>query len=330
MLAEANNQPNAAFERLFLAGGVRFGDLRVAGAHPWPLTTQLCANWPDRHRCVDVLLRQAANLNFSEECQENGCGAKRQPARGYFRAKAGAGAGAAEYFSEEVPLRRIAHTAIDPRRLTVAPAQFHSLQVLEAGTLFEGLVHANPPAADTLLETLGDGLIVRVGKARTRGQGRVRLRVWAEPPLTDMRERLDGLNDTAARLPGFAGQLLFSCTLDAPALVPDRWLMANPRLEAAQIDSRLADFRLLGWASRLVQIAGWHPVAELPKSENWAIAPGSAFLYGRSCTGSADERETLAGTLLDVEAAGVGELVELGYGEATFCANLHWKRTELP
>jgi CRISPR-associated protein Csx10 len=337
LLAENDHQLTPAFHQLFLENQVRFGDLRITGATPWPLTAQLCAQHPNTHRPTDILLRLAANLPFADECGDQGCRAKRQPARGFqlLRNNSEHPGLDPEFRTEPVLTRRIAHTAIDPERLTVVSGQFHSLQVLEESQTFQGYVHASDEAAATLLLTTGRGLKLRAGKGRTRGHGHIRLRLTPDPaPEVDatngIRERLAGLNAQAQTHAALQNQLLFSCTLDSPAVVPDRWLMANPKLNAAQIDPRLHAFELLGWAARLVHIAGWHPVSELPKSEISAIAPGSAFLYGRTATNDPSELANLAQILQEVTQSAIGEMTEQGFGEVTFCAPLHWQRADLP
>ena len=73
----------------------------------------------------------------------------------------------------------------------------------------------------------------------------------------------------------------------------------------------------------MIQLSGWNAQAQLPKSDTWAIAPGSAFLFKRKYEGDPDaEFERLAQILAKAEE-GIGERWEEGLGEAVFCDDFH-------
>jgi hypothetical protein len=134
-----------------------------------------------------------------------------------------------------------------------------------------------------------------------------------------------------------SNRLVFTVTLDSPCLVYDQWGLARPYItpsdiaEAAGRDAGdLADYALADWFSRLISISGWNAQAGLPKSDVLAIAPGSAFLFLRSTTGTVTESarrqeyDRLAAIFVPA-AHGIGEKWAEGYGECRFCDPLHWK-----
>ena len=73
----------------------------------------------------------------------------------------------------------------------------------------------------------------------------------------------------------------------------------------------------------MMQLSGWNAQAQLPKSDIWAIAPGSAFLFARPFSGDRDKEIERLARVLEKAEDGIGERWEEGLGEAVFCDEFH-------
>ena len=74
---EESGGPDAGFAALFLNRLVRYGDLRIGDARPWPLSTRQCSLHPDEHPKVYNLLREGAGRASPRGCPVvvgNDCG----------------------------------------------------------------------------------------------------------------------------------------------------------------------------------------------------------------------------------------------------------------
>jgi hypothetical protein len=139
-----------------------------------------------------------------------------------------------------------------------------------------------------------------------------------------MRDKIRRLNQAASRFAEFQGKVVFSCTLDSAALVYDRWLLSRSFLEAADLFAEPRGYTLASSFRRMADLSGWHAKGGLPKAETQVIAAGSCFLF--QCDTPADreaEYEKLARAFVDLEEGGIGERLDEGLGEATFCRTLH-------
>lgn len=326
---EEHGAPDAGFASLFLKKMVRYGNLRIGDAKPWPLSTRQCSFHPDEHRKFDNLLRDAAHRPSPMQCedgQDGQCRAKLEVPNGYYRFKQIDESHPFQYSQEEVRSHRLAHSEIDPEFLKAKPGQFHSSQLLDRAQTFEGFFHAREDGEEMLVRLIGSGRTVYVGRGRSRGQGRIRLSLY--PDLTRdagrMREKIRKLNETAKRFPELRDLVVLSCTLDSATLVYDRWLLSRSFLEAADVLREPEEYSLASCFRQLTDISGWHAKGGLPKAEVTAIAAGSCFLFGRKEPAEREaEYEKLAKTFVDLEGRGIGERLDEGFGEVTFCRTLH-------
>ena len=203
---------NPDFQQLFLSDRVRFGDLRIEGRRPWPLSARGCTR-NDKHPVVDLLTSTALRRSRPIECQHPDCGAKTGLPRGeyYVRDKYG-------FPMPAGPLRRItAHTAIAGRSLRVREAQFFSTEVLERQQNFEGALWCTEAAENAVRGAIGNGVRLTVGRGGTRGHGDALL-TMAEPSAVDataaIKRRLTKFNEPFRD----SGEVAFTCTLVSPAL----------------------------------------------------------------------------------------------------------------
>jgi hypothetical protein len=311
---------DADFKQLFLSGDVRFGDLRIEGRRPWPLSARGCTRHDD-HPVVDLVADTALKHPLRISCER--CGAKIGLPRGEYYRRDGFGHPVAAG-----PVKRItAHTAIAGRSLRVREGQFFSTEVLERDQTFEGELWCLDGADQTLRAIIGDGLRLIVGRGGTRGNGDAVL-TFSEPTEQDpagLQQRLQALNQFFRE----SGEIAFTCTLLSPALVFDEFLLARSWIEAEDIaeaagePGALAGYEPDARYARMMQLSGWNAQASLPKSDLWAIAPGSAFLFKREYKGDRDAEIDRLARLLTKAEAGIGERWEEGLGEAVFCDEFH-------
>jgi len=321
----------AEFKKVFLDKPVRFGDLRIGGASPWPLSARACQENYE-HPVIDLLLRRDARL--LRECQENDlssglrCGAKMELPNGFYLDSRKDNQIEPRYQKEPVKTRRLAHSEIDPRYLKVRPRQFHSSQVIEANQYFEGFVQADEERCDLLrrmIEDTSKNHPAYIGRGRSRGQGRIRLEVVSEEALglDEMTEAVRRFSEVA-EANGWQDKVVFSCTLLSPTIVLDRWLMPRYSLQAGDIGNSLGGYECQPAFNRTVEVSGWHAAAGLPKPETTAIAAGSVLLFVAEAGGDKrEEYSRLARILLAAEGNGIGERTEEGFGEVAFCDKFH-------
>lgn len=321
-----NDANSAGFRDLFLDRKVRYGDLRAGDARPWPLSVRQCSGSPDDHSKIDLLIREAAKEAAEQECH---CKEKLEPPRGFYRYKSAEGRPPG-YYGERIHTHRQAHSEIDPRFLKTRPGQFHSAQLIDQGQTFEGFIDAATEAKESLVALIGDGRSIHVGRGRSRGQGRVRVSISPEerqgPECIEEKVRL--LNEHAAGYDALNNLVVFSCTLDSNTILYDRWLFSRSFLEptdiSPELNTREYPYTLLACFRSMLEIPGWHTKGGVPKGDVPMIAAGSCFLFGRVAPPDrGGEFRRLATIFAAVESTGLGERLEEGFGEVTFCRTLH-------
>ena len=327
----AGKTSDPEFEALFLQRKVRVGDQRPFGERPWPCSARECADEKDGHSPVDLLLQKGAHQPMAPTCAFPGqgpddkCGAKRRPLDGFYQATTRG------FANVDLKRRRIAHTQIHPEFLRAMTGQFHTSTVLPEELRLEGFIWAEDEAAAYLEALVGEERVLYVGRGRSRGQGRVSVRLREETPEPAERstKRIRDFNYEAHTIyPALGSKVLFSCSLLSGAILLNEWLMARSMVEPSDLRCDSAGYRPMAAFLRTETLAGWNAGAGFPRSEVEMVAPGSCFLFGHEMAGGERELEyaRLAGTLAEVEAQGIGERREEGFGEVAFCEPIHWER----
>jgi len=296
------------FQEMFLGTRpVHFLDHRLNGAEPWPLSARVCKTYPGEHRVADALLAQVAGRTPGPACPV--CNSKRKPPHGFRRLTDIEGH--TEYRTEEVKTRRAVHVQIDPKLLRSQSGQFHSSRVVAPGQVLWGRVLAEGEAGRSLRAVVGEGITLYAGRGRSRGQGRIRLSFTEGESIAAeaIRERMEELNaQVTASFPEINSKLLFTCTLQSPAILLDQWLMSRMWLAVEDFGGDLKGYELLAWFTRSVEITGWNAAAGLPKTPVHGLAAGSCFLFGRDMMPEGREKElqhvslqTTGGEMTDLE-----------------------------
>jgi len=341
-----NGAPNEEFRRLFLSGDVSFGPLfpsrnGVAG-RPLPLSAVACKCYGPTHaRSVgDSLLRlELADVlgtlepikdweNCPDCCDQNPeYPNKRDRLSGYYLAQ--------EAVATIKPAVRML-TGVGMSRTTGTAAQgiLFSMEAVEEGQVFKGRVRIHGDGAilvDRLKQLAPQEKILRLGAARSRGQGRVRVVGWqsVNPQETSLIERWDALNAAVGRLWARYGAEpkgeYFTLTLESPLILRDEAL--RPRRPD---DLSAEDLGLPDWVERRrfilneVVLQGWNAAWHLPKQDTPALGMGSVLLFRVP----ANWRDAVLSRLEEIEREGLGKRRAEGFGRVRVCDPFHYRFEE--
>lgn len=339
--------------------------------YPFPATARTCkqhsgyatSNKPDGHGVVDILIPQALyelssdprfphraillpeagekyltlTQSYEPRClcrDEQGqlCGGDVRPASGFYVLRPG-GPGPAP----RPRIARATHVGINRARGVAEDALLFTLETIEPTTkgIFRGeVLYDETYAADfeRLLDFQGEGRVLRIGRGRSRGMGKVKVTLASPPDQTpqealekrqaDLQEVFEEESQRYAEVSGFAlaSGHFFTVTLRSPALftdsagLPSLWPdLTNTPLQAA--------LRLRSWA-RTRPFGGWHSAAQLPRRTRQAVEPGAVYLY--FVPAAQITKVALLDALLQLEFGGVGDQRERGFGQVTVCAPFHY------
>lgn len=326
--------PDERFERLFLSEQkTRFGSLQP-WQHQIPITATSCKRAPgfadedpSAHGVVDLLwLRIAEMLNGGpmgqpiaqkgmycqhEVSESQICGAALKPFSGGWTK-----------LTEAQTLKHVKHpnttvdmhVGIDRGTNTAAPSILYALHSIEptvdTPTTWEGVIHATKETWGDLnaLLNVTDNRI-RIGHAKTRGYGRVKLHV-ADLEIPDPASSEIDWNSWSAIACEFLRGLelsefqqsstptvVFSITFPSGAIIVDRflrysldpadmldWLPALVEPSTTPCWSPIADLsegkiRSLTAVTRHEIVRGWQAAHGLPKTDEFALVSGAVYAY---------------------------------------------------
>jgi len=355
------------FQLFFLHEQVRFGNLYPANfasfrpapdpVKPLPKTARSCKRWEgfayqvhetdteDRHGVVDhlilwALFKESNNLNIFDEnrycqaCRTLGRTERLDSFSGYYQRYA-----PGEYERSTLNRRLITGTGINRLTGTVSDEILFNYDVIAELTSdqqpqkFQGLVYLDDVVEQVILDFLtADSLDLRVGKAKTRGLGRLQLLSW-EPvntvPYTQFKKRLTDFDDYMKEVvETFKVQLeaafYFSITCCSDLILRTRDLRYHICLEAATLARQLGleDFgrlKLVYHHASTEKTGGWNALWRLPKQVDLAISKGSVFLF--SYTG--DSQDNLIDKLYTLEQQGIGSRKSEGFGWVSVSDKFH-------
>lgn len=338
-LAEAylaeHGMPDDTFRALFLSDQVQYKDLwpSLEGQQTilLPATAKACKRHGLKHHQSfrDSLLDVWTNLGGDKKCPE--CDESLDRVSGYL--------------SNLNPLNPISprsrlrvSTAIERGTGTVAREMLFTQHTLvDLGTpdnkqflLFQGVVRIfNPTLESKLMRLLHLNTTFFLGAGRSRGLGQVEIKLETDIPASEpLLERWNKFNAAAQRAGGEAGKRYFSLTLLSHLALRDDLL--RPIFG----DIKPQHFGLpegVMWVCHLnskqpvvflnaVTVSGWNAALGLPKPDTVALARGSVLLG--QCD-AAQEQSVLA-HLEQIEAKGVGERRNEGFGCVAVCYPIHY------
>ncbi len=350
------------FRRVFLnETACRFGPLDPA-ASVFPQTAAACKRKGSDHGIVDHLWFRVAQHWLGDRLPEQAehgwrhcarCGEDVKPLSGFWMEENG--------IVRETGHDRhtvAAHVGIDRVTMTAAESIFYTLEALApgAGGGLTGWVDAEDDALDTLQRVLDeDDGIVYLGHHRTRGYGRVRLRVDGHPATEDSTAAFAAWDRWSQGLVSFliespfdvvpwepGGSFFFGLSLPTGAVLVDEMLRYS--LDPASMATWLpplpdyADTRAVaerpgiafpsGGALRCVaaltkheRIRGWNAAHGLPRQDEWAVTRGAVYAYWFQ--GTADQQASLKQSLWELHRAGIGLRRNEGFGVVDVSDDFH-------
>lgn len=353
---------DATFRRLFdEATGVRFGPLDP-GEFCFPKTAYSCKRRPgfasdDRsggkaHGVVDLLpeiIRWSLTGMPPQPARCASCGNDLKPLTGFYRRF---GKSFLEVKGHWIRVMR-AHVGIDRTTGTAAQAIFYHLPALEPapgtrddgqwGRLF-GWIDCNEDCRAVLEEILqGEGGILRIGHARTRGYGQVQVRFgdlvqtapgrweeWSRTLLKELGLDLDPDHHFLFTINLPTGAILVDSllryTLDLADWIP--WLPPLPPQplgpdwrNGAKKAFGSGWLRCVGAVAQHERLRGWNFAQGLPRADEWMVCRGAVYAY--LFEGDANDRQLLSLRLRELEQTGVGARLAEGYGQVVVSDDFH-------
>ncbi len=371
---------DAGFESFFLKDRIWFGDLYPATFKPFitsekpvkplPHTARSCKRWPgftykgkeheddeERHGVVDHLIvwslfeashqQNTAVVYANRNCAYKHCGQQLDRFDGFYRMYRPEISGKAQLHT-----RLVTGTGINRLTGTVQEQILFSKEVIAAvtprgeGQLFQGRLTLDDALEDDFFDFLEqESLQLRVGRAKTRGFGKLQLTDYSEqqPETLDaFRERLtqfDALVKDQARdyqiladNPQESGihpeYFYFSITCCADLILRGANLRYRTSLTADYVQQELLNtvhgIKILYQNASVYRITGWNNLWRLPKTAEPAIGKGSAFLI--EYQGTPDE--TFWNRLHQGQYDGIGTRKAEGFGWISISDDFHREVTQ--
>lgn len=325
------------FFTLFLSDKVRYGDLWPTLGNEAsvliPATAQACKRSKLEHRKSfrDTLLDTLGAGNGNERCPE--CEETYDRVSGYF-----ADSSSTNTLVNRNRLR--ISTAIARCTGTVAPEMLFTQHTLH-GVQYKGnnkqeiffqgtILLADASLKDELGQLLSEGKRFSLGAGRSRGLGEVIVESWQEcAAKNNLVERWKRFNETAWHTGGEEKNFYFSLTLLSHLALRDEFL--RPVLGNIT-PSHLGLPEGVEWVRypsrrpvnffNAVTIAGWNAAQGLPKPDTVALSRGSVLFL--QC--NQEQEQALLNRLTQIEAEGLGERKEEGFGRIAVCYPIHYER----
>jgi CRISPR-associated Csx10 family RAMP protein len=362
------------FAKLFSEnGGCRFGPLDPGNAY-FPATAASCKRVPGflkdgGHGVQDRLCDWITwSLTGRPPQPETGrcprCGNDLKPLEGsYLRLEAENYAGAKGRWRRHM----MAHVGIERLTGTAAESIFFHLPALEPNpqveeTDFSAGGNPEPPVLHGWIEAEEDLVaqlrsllekednILRIGHARTRGYGKIRISIGdpspescfdPEPLNRCLMKKLQGISDPQGTPLDPEQHLIFTLdfpcggillddvlryTLDPHYMAP--WLPPLPGTPLAKLAGQ-APAKSLGngiiWCvaavTRHERVRGWNAAQGLPRGDEWAVTRGSVYAY--LFKGPAADREKLVQQLIVLQREGIGARRNEGFGKVVVSDPFH-------
>jgi CRISPR-associated protein Csx10 len=332
-------KPGGAAHRIFVEEQVYFPFLYpAAGSSVQPIRRSAlsCKHFQGfsgtsgSHGVVDILLSEPKPEN--ERCAYPDCGAQREGYEGYYSRPNGT------YGKISAHFRRIAHTAVSVERHVVKPGSLYTYEALDAYPLgsnqaqsFSGIIKTDEEEWIHNIRAKLDQKdnVLYLGKASTRGYGRVRVYLSDEPEQVDddILDRLDGLNRKALRQVDGQG-FYFTLSLDSEAVLLDSILRHKAFINGGDLADATEcdlfhDYELIRHFSSCVPVRTWNGKMGLPGQVEIAIRKGSCFLFHTEKTDKPSIE--LINALSKLEEDGLGERLSEGFGRLTVSDRFHWE-----
>jgi CRISPR-associated Csx10 family RAMP protein len=357
----------AEFDAFFMNGGASFGNLYPASfkpdelkgetnpVYPLPRTAVSCKRFDGftfdeedgkdnpHHGVFDALIpwalfalsgqTDARPLGDFKQCSQ--CGEALDRFDGFYRRNP---FDAQEMGTTKASRGLRTRTGIHRTTGTVRQGVLYSREVLrpngQSSSQFWGVLTLSDDQAQTFhrfVQQANTSGLLRMGNNRTRGFGRVTLKLEAmdsgDTPddLKDRIQTFDGaLREQAQRFDIAAPHAAYvPLTLTSDAILFDRLLRHQATITPDYLASvwGLAGVELVYQNSGTRRVLGWNDLFRLPKANDIAITMGSVFLLGFS----EPPDDGALRTLLKMQEEGIGARRREGFGRLLVAHPFHWE-----
>lgn len=179
--------------------------------------------------------------------------------------------------------------------------------------------------------------VVRIGTGRTRGLGRVSMKledglVSKPTDFTDKLRRFDDAMQQQTLTFGIQQRapFYFAVTLQAPTILCDSFLRYQKTVEPTALPSLLGlpsekySFKRVYQSVGTQRVTGWNELWGTPRSHDYALEMGSTFLF--ACMQKPDDDFIQA--LRAIEEQGIGRRRAEGFGRLSFSDPFHLEREQ--
>lgn len=313
---------DANFKEMFLSGKCVFGNLYLANTKLVPLSAFSCKYEPgfapDGHGVQDMVIPLIkGEIGALEYCPQ--CCAPLDSFKGFYAKER-------KLFKKvEVQKRLIVRTAINPVRETAKQGYLFSTEVINEGSYFSGNLSIANGVKDRVTQFLNQERRLRIGLARTRGQGECKVASLQDDGQDELAERLARFNRCIRDKATYLSVMLLS-----DMLLFDNYLRFKSRLAIDDLldcfpsSSMLAQFELLHSIASTRKISGWNyaPKVSLPKEDAVAIQKGSVFVFKSKEILSDGNKEKVINELKALPEF-IGERTVEGFGQVRICDDFH-------
>jgi CRISPR-associated protein Csx10 len=281
--------------------------------------------------------------SYDHETADKSCGEVMDHYSGYYRRDKAA---SHNMIIAKPNMRLRTHTGIDRETGTVEEGILYNREVFEEGMRFWGSIHFQEedeeliPLFEAFIKEIGHTGLVRIGTGRTRGMGRVTIRVQPLPEeqsrFASFQQRLHDLNkilhDQAAVFgpSGLDNNFYFALTLHSPLILCDELLRYRGTINQDVLqdllgsDSKIPGLKRIYQTASVSRVTGWQEMWGLPRTNEYAIDTGSVFLF--ECTKPSHEKtlnEELVQRLFKLEEQGIGKRRTEGFGRICISDQFH-------
>ena len=282
-------------------------------------------------------LREHARCNYLRADSEKGCEEVMDRFSGFYRRAA---------FVEPpfhrmiatVDTRLLTRTGINRDRHIVEEGILYNREVIDEEAYFWGMVTLPDELRSTFkafVTEANDAGLIRIGTGRTRGLGQVELTIHdieddEIPSFDSFQQRLTNF-DAALRQrmdyppAGEDTRFYFALTLHSPVILRDDFLRYRGTISGeilaihARLSSETLRLKQIHQVASMERITGWNELWGTPRTQEYAIATGSVFLFLATEKVSDDLLEKL----FALENQGIGERRAEGFGRICFSDPFH-------
>lgn len=282
-------------------------------------------------------LREHARCGYLREDGKKGCEEVTDHLSGFYRRSAFVDPPYHRLLAT-VDTRLLTRTGINRDRHIVEEGILYNREVIDEETYFWGMVTL-PDGLSTVfkefVEEADDAGLIRIGTGRTRGLGHVQF------TLHDVEDdEIFSFDSFKQRLVDFDAELrkrmhyppasednrfYFALTLHSPVILRDDLLRYQGTISGealathARLSSETLKFEQIHQVASMERVTGWNTLWGTPRTQEYAIATGSVFLFASTEKVSEDLLEKL----FALENQGIGERRAEGFGRICFSDPFH-------